>query len=339
MSFLDALGCYLKILRSQGTISSSHFLTQTHDNNEIPQTKVNHNKNNLLACTLVLSVPSAAHTVEINLRKMKLSRSHRDCFADNVIQLGSIDEPFNFSSASWYRTLDDEPSLNVARNYCGKVQDYSKEERWWKSSSVSLAFIRLRSRGHHQGSNFFSLKYNVLGPCSGGLFTQRQGQMELTEEDLMTNRAQDECSFRIHLAYGYKVQLRVSVWPTEQSDSPEEKGQESNKLALSGHRADGDAAQSAHSQGAVGDEDTVLSLESGRCLVMVQMEDATGKHSRCLSLSEQRSSALFTSQTNFVTFRAIRIQTGHRKGNSVHPGTFHQYLMAYVMIFSVHALT
>jgi hypothetical protein len=198
MSFFGALGCYLEILRSQCAIFSSHFLTETHDKNEIPRTKVNYNKSNLLACTLVLSLPSAAHRIEINLRKMKLSRSNRDCFADNIIQLGSTDEPFNFSSASWYRTLDDEPSLNVARNYCGKVSDYFKKEHWWKSSSVSLAFSRLRSRGHHQGSNFFSLKYNVFDPCSSVLFTQRQGQLELTEEDVITNRTQNECSFRIH---------------------------------------------------------------------------------------------------------------------------------------------
>lgn len=203
--------------------------------------------------------------------------------------MGTLDKTIDFSVAHWFEALQAvDGQWNVMRNYCGKVHDYARNERWWRASGARTVFIRIRNRNHR--SSFFSFKFSTVDPCSNGVFTQRHATLELPSHKLEAAIHRNECTFQVHLNYGYRVNLWAHLRLTGQDDDPSEKNLPNSK--------EQDADNIAYGS---------LSEAKGACQMIVQIEDAAGKHSSCMSLSERQSTTSFTSLTNTLHFHAILI--------------------------------
>ena len=268
----------MKLRATHGLISNAHLPT-------------NYTPAEYSRCTLVLPVPPA-HAAHLTVRKLKLPKKRHECVADNVLLLGTVER--SQLSSDWLpfdRLKKNETDRwHIERSYCGKVQDYTKTERSWTSAGP-LIFLRL-SRTH---SNFFSLRFHVASPCSGARLTDNRGEIRVTDAELA---AVGQCNFQVHLAYGYKVYLSVHLWVDHREPSPD---------LASPHQDGSDASNSIHAAIQVDNRDraSLLLLETGRCQLLVKMEDVTGPQSRCLSLAGQQLSASFLSQTNVAQFRSL----------------------------------
>lgn len=290
----------MKLHSSRGVVSSSHFPPQF----ESTTYGVDHSSSPTWGCLLLLNVPGGS-SAELTLRKLKLHRPHsRECHQDSQLQLAT--------STSWgpHQMVDGKPAHNsqqpswsnlaevhrwqVARTFCGKIQDYSKNLRTWQTFQpwVLIRYTsNQRNRHHIRGStaasnNFFVFKFNILGPCLNVLLTEPSKTIELSDSDLVASP--HECTFRIHVPYGYQIKLSVRLHDDD-SIIPHE-----NDLVK---------------KEAVGDEElnyNSLLLQSGRCQISVQIEDATGHRVQCL---DHHPSASFSSLGNFLKFQAVVLRS------------------------------
>lgn len=300
-SLFSLTGCYLKLHSSRGVVSSSHFPPQF----ESTTYGVDHSSSPTWGCLLLLNVPGGS-SAELTLRKLKLHRPHsRECHQDSQLQLAT--------STSWgpHQMVDGKPAHNsqqpswsnlaevhrwqVARTFCGKIQDYSKNLRTWQTFQpwVLIRYTSNQRNRHHirgstaASSSFFVFKFNILGPCLNVLLTEPSKTIELSDSDLVASP--HECTFRIHVTYGYRIKLSVRLHDDD-SIIPHE-----NDLVK---------------KEAVGDEElnyNSLLLQSGRCQISVQVEDATGHRVQCLN--DHHPSASFSSLGNFLKFQAVVLRS------------------------------
>lgn len=269
-----------------------------------------HLTSELLGCSLLLQVP-AGSSAELTLRKLKLMRPHsRDCSDDSQLQIATSSNwhPHQMTDVennnSWYHPswsiLVELERWHVARTFCGKIQDYAKNVRTWRTFDPWV-LIRFRNnqRGRHHlhanngaSSSFFALKFNVLGPCFNLLLTERAKTIVLSDSDL--NTSGPECTFRIHVPYGYRIHLSVQL--LGDGDSSKVSYQDDVK-----ERKDTDDDQS---------DNNAYLLQTGRCVVAVQAEDVTGQRVQCLH--PQNSIALFSSVGNVFKFQAMLLQVSNQ---------------------------
>lgn len=281
-----------------------------------------------LGCWLLLQVP-AGSSAELTLRKLKLVRPHSgECHEDSQLQLATSSnwDPHHMSRVennnSWHRpswpSLFELQRWQVARTFCGKIQDYAKNLRTWRTFDPWV-LIRFRSnqRGRHHvlhssnnnnnnngvvSSSFFALKFNVLGPCLNLLLTERSKTIELSDSDLAASVA--ECTFRIHVPYGYRIHLSVQLLV------------ESGKIPYQDDEKE--RPEDLEDEGS--DNNNALLLQSGRCQVAIQTEDITGHRVQCLH--PRRSSTSFTSANNLVKFQAMLLHQAFSKQGWLNQQTF-----------------
>lgn len=90
-------------------------------------------------------------------------------------------------TVEWFDTVEKPRLWKTSRSFCGKLQDYAKNVRTWRTFDqwVLLRF-RIKWRQHRRGvgSNFFVLKMNALSPCSNFVLTEPHGTIDLTVTDL-----------------------------------------------------------------------------------------------------------------------------------------------------------
>lgn len=268
-------GCFLKLLHStHGIVSNSHI-------------ESNPDQSTPAGCTFLLRVP-AGSSAEFVLRKLKLPRSphSHDCYNDYQLQLASLSA--RVGKPQWH-ILEDPNKWSIGRNFCGKVQDYAKTAKVWHTFDpwVMIRFVngpRFGLSNSPIGSKnvgFFSLRFVIQSPCSNLLLTDHSKSMELSDWDFSS--ITPECTFRVHLPYGYKVQLRVILWDermgfnTTQILAPNE-AWETNSYDNNRFR------------------------ERIECLVSVHAEDAAGQKTECLH--KHHLSATFHSVSNVLTFQA-----------------------------------
>lgn len=96
--------------------------------------------------------------------------------------------------------------------------------------------------------------------------------------------SRSDCTLRVHLPYGYNVQLAVHLLNSDDS-TPFDSSQSSSEVILS--------------------EEWLL--QSGRCPVAVEAEDINGRKATCLR--EGHPKATFASATNVLDFHIILLQT------------------------------
>ncbi|XP_059350348.1 uncharacterized protein LOC130692880 isoform X2 [Daphnia carinata] len=310
-------GCYLKLHSSRGIVSSSYFPPQF----ESTTYGVDHSSSPTWECLLLLNVPGGS-SAELTLRKLKLHRPHsRECHEDSQLQLATstswgprqmVDgkQAHNSQQPSW-SNLAEVHRWQVARTFCGKIQDYSKSLRTWQTFQpwVLIRYTsNQRNRHHIRGSNgasnsFFVFKFNILEPCLNVLLTEPSKTIELSDSDLVANP--QECTFRIHVPYGYQIKLSVRLHDDD-SRIPHE-----NDLVK---------------KDAVGDEElsyNSLLLQSGKCQIAVQIEDVTGHRAQCLN--DHHPSASFSSLANFLKFQAVVLRPMNQGGEEAKPSSNTSY--------------
>ena len=263
-----------------------------------------------LGCSLLLKVPSGS-SAELTLRKLKLLRPHsRECHEDSQLQLATsttwdphqMTEVENMNSwrrSSWPASVKVH-RWQVARNFCGKIQDYAKNLRTWHTFGpwVLIHFRSIQRTRHHLHSNnggsnsFFALRFNIVGPCSNLLLTERSKTIELSDLDLATSAS--ECTFRIHVPYGYRIQLSVRLFDETREIFNED---QTNRDEITHDEL-------SHNS---------LLLQSGKCQVAVQVEDVTNHHAKCLH--DRHLTESFSSVGNFFKFQAIVLHN-FEKGDS-----------------------
>lgn len=292
----------MKLHSTHGMVSSSHLPPQF----ESIASSQEHLMSLPLGCSLLLKIPSGS-SFEFTLRKLKLLRPHsRECREDSQLQLAKSTtwDPHNIADTKHVNSLHRPTWSNlvenhhwqVVRTFCGKIQDYSKSLRTWFTFEPWV-LIRYRSsqRGHHHthsnngiNNSFFVFKFNVLGPCFNVLLTERSKTIELSELDFSANVP--ECTFRIHVPYGYRINLSAHFY----NDNERNKNYFENELIDHAEVRDDEV------------DDNALLLRSGICKMTVQAEDITGHQTRCLN--NRRPSASFSSQANFLKFQAMVLQ-------------------------------
>lgn len=243
-----------------------------------------------LGCSLLLSIPLGSNA-ELSLRKLKLFRPHsHECYDENQLQWASTTN--NWNEPTW-SFLEDTDKWSIARNFCGKVQDYAKNYRMWRTFDpwVMIRYRNVQRSRHSQqivgAASFFSLKFNVLGPCSNLFLTEHSKIIQLSDWDLAPNAP--ECVFRIHLPYGYRIQLSVELLDDERLNS---------RLRVN---------NTANEDNTITDvEEDAHLIQSGLCLVSVQIEDVTGPNVYCLQ--QRRPVIVFSSLSNFLTFQSTILQ-------------------------------
>lgn len=296
----------MKLHSARGVVSSSHLPTQFDST-----ANTDYSSSSPVGCFLLLHVPTGS-SAELTLRKLKLPRSHsRECHEDSQLLLATstswdIDhEMTNKGSANnrypsrWF-SLVEVNRWQQARSFCGKIQDYAKNLRTWRTFDpwVLIHFRgnqRTRHHTHASGSvtgGFFALKFNVLGPCLNLLFTERSKTIELSDSDF--GGSVSECTFRIHVPYGYRVHLLVHLLVDDANileDNPP-----TERTTVVEDEADNNS----------------LLLHSGKCQVVAEVEDTMGHHVQCLH--RQRPSESFYSANNVLKFHAMALQSA-RHGN------------------------
>lgn len=290
----------MKLHSTRGVVSSSHLPPQF----ESIASRQEHLMSPPLGCSLLLKIPSGS-SFEFTLRKLKLLRPHsRECHEDSQLQLEKSNtwDPHtitdtkhinSFPRPTWSNLVENH-HWQVVRTFCGKIQDYSKSLRTWHTFEPWV-MIRYRSsqRGHHHthsnngiSNSFFVFKFNVLGPCFNVLLTERSKTIELSELDF--SASVPECTFRIHVPYGYRIHLSAHFY--------NDNGRVSYENEQKDHAEVTDNEM----------EDNSVLLRSGRCQMTVQAEDITGHQTRCLN--NRHTSASFSSQANFLKFQAMVLQ-------------------------------
>lgn len=269
-------------------------------------------------CTFVLQVPVGS-SAEITLRKLKLFRANsRDCHKDSQLQLAgsSTWDPYQSknsnNSGEWKRmafwfTEIDSHQWSIARTYCGKIQDYAKNLRTWRTAYhwVLVRFrTSLRTRHHlsQVNNHFFAFKVNVFGPCSNLLLTELSKTIELSRAELLANT---ECNFRIHVLYGHRIHLSVQLLFDEMLDPSYQENLKD--WIIKEEKKDVDL------------ENNILLLHSGKCQVAVRAEDTIGHQTKCLHPGLQ--TALFSSTGNVLKFQAMLLQAfkeGEYQTSSLH---------------------
>lgn len=227
----------------------------------------------------------------------------RLCQDDNQMQWASLSsESFLNSSATQGWTILSHADWKVSRSFCGKLQEQPKNMRTWRSSDP---FVMIRTpivTQHWQGpysdqkqQSFisFAVKFHVMGPCSNPLYTDHSMDIKLLGSDLANTAP--ECSFRIHLPYGLRVQLTATLVPLNVSNT------------LSGTTSSNSNEDHL--------ENNLLLIRSGRCPIAVQLEDVSGTKVECLY--DGRARVAFSSQTNILTFRALVVGHGEKEGKFV----------------------
>ena len=167
----------------------------------------------------------------------------------------------------------------MSRTFCGKLQDYPKNLRTWRTFDPwVLVNFRSKWRHHRRGSlNFFALKFNIIGPCSNLVLTERERHIDLTPSEFL---GKNECTFRVHLPYGYNVRLSVHLLSVDDSLWPD------NELSES-----------------ISQE---WLLKNGQCPVAVQAEDVKGRKTFCLH--QQHPKEILSSATNVLKFQIVLLQ-------------------------------
>ena len=108
--------------------------------------------------------------------------------------------------------------------------------------------------------------------------------------------SRNDCTLRVHLPYGYNVQLGVHLLTGDDSTRS-------------------DNAETSSEVGVVNEE---WLLQNGRCLVAVEAEDVSGRQTTCLR--ERHAKATFSSASNVLDFQIIFLQAasqGTRRRNSL----------------------
>ena len=238
-----------------------------------------------LDCSVLLPIPSGSNA-ELSLRKLKLPRLHlHECHHENLLQWTSSTS--NWKKPDWSVLVDSDKWL-VARNFCGKIQDYSKTNRIWRTFDPWV-MIRFRSSGgrnrHSQqqiGTNgFFSFKFHHLLPCSNLLLTDHSKTMEFFYWEL--DPRSPDCTFRVHLPYGYRIQLSATLLTNN------------GKGTLISHQENGTTTEL--------DNNNAWLIQNGKCWISVQTEDVTGHVIQCLN--DRKPSVVVNSLSNVLSFQAV----------------------------------
>lgn len=237
-------------------------------------------------CSVLLRVPQGSNA-ELSLRKLRLPRLHsHECHEENQLQWASS-ASLSPEQPPWSALVEPSQWL-VARNFCGKIQDYSRNTRIWRTSDpwVRIYFRagqRTRYSQEHTGGNgFFAFKFNMRVPCSNLLLTERSKTMDLFDWELAPSAP--ECTFRIHLPYGYRIQLSATLLIN--GKGPSSRQENGTDMEISGNI-------------------NVWPLDSGKCLISVHTEDVAGRKIQCLN--EQHSTITVSSLTNVLSFQAIML--------------------------------
>ena len=286
------LGCYLKLLPSNVMTR-----TMTVSSWQIPPqllgggTPVSLGASGL-TCSFLVHIPKGSNA-EVTLRKLKLLRMANNCHKDSQLQLMSST---NISASSWSSSMwfnnaammgDSDPSWSIGRTFCGKIQDYGKNQRTWRTFHPWL-LIRYRQQHLDNRHQFFALKINLYGPCSNPLLTDRRQTIEISTADFLGS----ECHFRIHVPYGDRIHLMVQ-WMTAASEEEQVKKTKNKKETATNFNASENE-----------EENQLLLLQSGKCPVAVQVDDArTGHRTKCLHPEKPKAS--FESAANIIKFQAI----------------------------------
>ena len=90
-------------------------------------------------------------------------------------------------AVEWFDAVRNPQLWKTSRSFCGKLQDYAKNVRTWRTfDRLILLRFRIKWRHHRRGagSNFFLLKMNTLSPCSNLVLAEPQRTIDLTVTDL-----------------------------------------------------------------------------------------------------------------------------------------------------------
>ena len=271
-------------------------------------------------CSLLLTVPTD-FTAELTLRKLKLKEIFRpqvrDCHTDSQLQWMSSTtwetsfenqtvhgQTFHQSAnqnVSWSTLADyNQQSRKTERSFCGKLQDYTKSYRTWRTTDPFIV-IRYRNGDRNQsmitsgmGNSFFAFKFNVVGPCSNQLFTDDSKTIEFSSS-ILAQTGTLECSFGIHLPYGYRVHLSIQLLLL--------KSKEKYKIPLRNLTGSSNDDLTANKNSRI--------IQNTQCDVVVEVEDVTGHKVDCLN--NRNPSASFSSMNNMLTFFSIIIPRGQGK--------------------------
>lgn len=300
----------MKLHLNRGVVSSSHLPPQFESIGS-----PDHLTSPSLGCSLLLKVP-AGSSAELTLRKLKLLRPHSRhelCHEDSQLQLATsttwdphqmtdVENINSWHQSSWSTSVEVH-RWQVARTFCGKIQDYAKNLRTWRTFDPWV-LIRFRSSQrvrHHlhtsngASSSFFAIKFNIVGPCSNVLLTEKSKTIELSYSDLMTSVS--ECTFRIHVAYGFSIRLSIRLLFEDGKTLNEGDQKEQNEIV--------------HDKSF----ENALLLQSGKCPVAVQVEDITGHQVQCLN--DRHMTASFSSVGNVFKFQAMVLPIN--QGNPLFP--------------------
>lgn len=102
-----------------------------------------------------------------------------------------------------------------------------------------------------------------------------------------------DCSFRVHLPHGLRVQLTASLLPLNAS-----------------HTLQTDNARGTNSADLP--DSHLLLIQSGQCRIAVQLEDVTGTRVECVN--DGRAQVTFSSLTNILTLRALLVGYADKEG-------------------------
>lgn len=255
------------------------------------------------------------------MRKLKLFRPRAQCHNESQIQWMTSTIPWPGLDADQNQTIDEKLSTSekaiylyknlswlrspkLERVFCGKLQDYAKSSRTWRTSGP-LIIIRYRNafadRNSNSvtnpsgsiGSSFFAFKFNVMGPCSNFLFTDDSKTIEFSSSDL-TRFGSLECAFSIHLNYGYRVHLSIQLLLQKPAVENGNLSPLRNNNNLTTAVINDDDLRT--------DDKNTQMIQNGRCDVVVQIEDVTGPSIKCLN--DANPSASFSSLNNILQFHS-----------------------------------
>ena len=271
---------------THGLLSAAHFPLDYDSSSERDHLGGRRTK---AGCLLLFSLPPG-HNMQVNLRKLRLvGAKQKQCLeADGVLQFGTVERTVHTDRSSWYDELIDVQGANnklkIERSFCGKVHDYSKSERSWRTSSAHV-FMRLQNRPgarYYLAPKSLSLTFRIFGVCSDLLFTDSQAVVNVNELD------DKECTFRVHIPYGYKIRLSLELMLKPAAMD----AIDYDSAPFTWHASDNNPPSS-------------LLLESGTCPLLIEIDDSAGKQiSDCLSIQHKRTRATFLSHSNVLRLQA-----------------------------------
>lgn len=116
--------------------------------------------------------------------------------------------------------LEPEVPLSLHQRYCGKIEDYSPEEKvltfptaelrsFRSSRSADGILLKVELPGHIKSKETFALELIPISPCDKVLLSNRSGTLQY--EISNSFESESACSIVIHVPYGNTISLNLRL--------------------------------------------------------------------------------------------------------------------------------